>query len=154
MKLKSHFLISIIFSTLFFVIFKSWKISVSSFLSGVLIDCDHIIDYFWEFRNRFSVKEFFDVYYNGKSLFSMIVFHSWELLALLSICAFSMSWNPWIIGATIGFTQHIVLDQIFNKPSRWTYFFFWRLKNDFNMKKMFPKLDCYSCQYYNSFTQS
>ena len=159
MKLKSHFLVSIIFSTLLFVIFKSWKISVSSFLGGVLIDCDHIFDYFWEFRNRFSVKKFFDVYYNGKMLFSMIVFHSWELLVLLSICAFSMRWNPWIIGATIGFTQHIVLDQIFNKPSRcykpngWIYFFFYRLKNDFNMKKMFPKLDCYSCQYYNSSTQ-
>ncbi len=156
MKLKSHFFLSIIFSTLLFVIFKSWKISTSAFLSGVLIDCDHIIDYFWEFRNRFSLKKFFDVYYNGKMLFSMIVFHSWELLVLLSICAFLMSWNPWIIGATIGFTQHIVLDQTFNKPSRcykpnwWIYFFFYRFKNDFNMKKMFPKLDCYTCQYYNS----
>ncbi len=156
MKLKSHFFVSIIFSTLLFVIFKSWKISVSSFLSGVLIDCDHIFDYLWEFRNRFSIKKFFDVYYNGKMLFSMIVFHSWELLALLTICAFSMNWNPWIIGTTIGFTQHIVLDQIFNKPSRcykpsrWAYSFFWRLKNDFNIKKMFPKLDCYSCQYYNN----
>jgi hypothetical protein len=156
MKLKHHITISLFFSAFLFAISKSWIIFTSSLISGVLIDCDHIFDYFWEFRNRFSVKEFFDVYYNGKMLFSMIVFHSWELLALLSICAFSMSWNPWIIGTTIGLTQHVVLDQIFNKPSRcykpsrWIYFFFWRLKYGFNMKKMFPKLDCYSCQYYNS----
>ncbi len=139
MKLKHHITISLFFSAFIFAISKSWIIFTSSLISGVLIDCDHIFDYFWEFRNRFSVKEFFDVYYNGKMLFSMTVFHSWELLALLSICAFSMSWNPWIIGTTIGLTQHVVLDQIFNKPSRWAYFFFWRLKNDFNMKKMFPK---------------
>ena len=99
--------------------------------------------YFWKFRKRFRVKEFFDVYHNEKILFSMLIFHSWELLALLSICAYSISWNPWIVGVTIGFTQHIVLDQIFNKPSRcykpsrWIYFFLWRLKNGFDMKKIF-----------------
>ena len=136
MKLKSHVLASIIFSTLFFVIFKSWKISVYSFLSGVLIDCDHIFDYCWGHRRRFRIKEFFDVYHNNKALLFITVFHSWVLLALLSICAFLMSWDPWIVGVTIGFAQHIVLDQIFNKAGRLTYFFFWRMKNGFDMKKI------------------
>jgi hypothetical protein len=136
MKLKHHITASIIFSAFFFAISKSWVIFTSSLLSGVLIDCDHVLDYFCEFRNRFRVKKFFDIYYNGKILFFMIVFHSWELLALLSICIFSMSGNPWIVGVTIGFAQHIVLDQIFNKPNKWSYFFFWRLKNSFSYKKM------------------
>ncbi len=138
MKLRSHVIASIIFSTMVFLIFKSWIIFTSSLISGVLIDCDHIIDYFWEFRKRFRVKEFFDVHYKRKILFFMVIFHSWELLALLSICAFSMSWNPWIVGITIGFTQHIILDQTFNKyPNRLKYFFFWRLKNGFNAKEIF-----------------
>ena len=138
MKLKQHITISLFFSAFLFAISKSWIIFTSSFISGVLIDCDHIIDYFWEFGKHFRVKEIFDVHRNEKTLFLMIIFHSWELLSLLSICAFSMSWNPWIVGVTMGFTQHIVLDQIFNKPDRRTYFFFWRLKNSFNVKKMFP----------------
>ena len=137
MKIKSHVLVSIIFSTLLFMVFKSWKIAVSAFLSGVLIDCDHIFDYFWEFRKRLIIKDFFDVYHNEKMLFFMVIFHSWELLVLLSIGAFSMSWNPWIVGVTIGFTQHIILDQIFNKTNRQTYFFIWRLKNGFKMHKRF-----------------
>ncbi len=136
MKLKSHVLASIIFSTLFFVVFKSWKISITSLLSGVLIDCDHIFDYCWEHRRRFRLKEFFHVYHNDKVLLFLTVFHSWELLLLLSICAFLMSWDPLIVGVTIGFTQHIVLDQIFNKPNRLAYFFFWRLKNGFDMKRI------------------
>ena len=128
MKLRSHVIASIIFSTLFFVVFKSWTIATVSFFSGVLIDIDHVFDYFLEFRKRFEVKEFFDVHHNRKILFFMAIFHSWELLALLSICAFLMSWNPWIVGTIIGFTQHIILDQIFNKnPNRLKYFFFWRL---------------------------
>ena len=138
MKLRSHVIASIIFSTLFFVVFKSWTIATVSFFSGVLIDIDHVFDYFLEFRKRFEVKEFFDVHHNRKILFFMAIFHSWELLALLSICAFLMSWSPWIIGTIIGFTQHIILDQIFNKNfNRLIYFFFWRMKNGFNMKRMF-----------------
>ena len=138
MELRSHVIASIIFSTLFFVVFKSWTIATVSFFSGVLIDIDHVFDYFLEFRKRFEVKEFFDVHHNRKILFFMAIFHSWELLALLSICAFLMSWNPWIVGTVIGFTQHIILDQIFNKNfNRLIYFFFWRMKNGFNMKRMF-----------------
>jgi hypothetical protein len=138
MKLRSHVIASIISSTLFFVVFKSWTIATVSFFSGVLIDIDHVFDYFLEFRKRFEVKEFFDVHHNRKILFFMAIFHSWELLALLSICAFLMSWNPWIVGTIIGFTQHIILDQIFNKNfNRLIYFFFWRMKNGFNMKRMF-----------------
>ncbi len=138
MELRSHVIASIIFSTLFFVVFKSWTIATVSFFSGVLIDIDHVFDYFLEFRKRFEVKEFFDVHHNRKILFFMAIFHSWELLALLSICAFLMSWNPWIVGTIIGFTQHIIFDQIFNKNfNRLIYFFFWRMKNGFNMKRMF-----------------
>ena len=137
MKLRSHVIASIIFSTLFFVVFKSWKISAVSFLSGVLIDCDHIIDYSWEFRKRFRLNEFFSSYYNDKFLFFMVILHSWELLVSLGVCSFLIDCNPWIVGITIGFTQHLALDQIFDKPSRLAYFFFWRFKRSFNAKKIF-----------------
>ncbi len=136
MKLKNHITASLIISAFLFAISKSWIIFTSSLISGVLIDIDHVLDYFCEFRKRFNVKEFFDVHYNRKILFFMVIFHSWELLALLSICAFLMSWNPWIVGTIIGFTQHIILDQIFNKSCKWTYSFFWRMKNNFNFNNI------------------
>lgn len=136
MKLKNHITASIIFSAFLFAISKSWIIFTSSLLSGVLIDLDHVIDYFWEYRKRFRVKEFFDVHHNKKILFNMVVFHSWELVSLLSICAFLMRWNPWIVGTIIGLTQHIVVDQISNKSYKWNYFFFWRMMYGFSVKKM------------------
>ncbi len=139
MKLRSHVIASIIFSTLFFVVFKSWTIATVSFFSGVLIDIDHVLDYFWEFRKRFRLEEFFSAYRNDKVFFSAIIFHSWELLIPLNIYAFFISGNLWVIGIAIGFTQHVVLDQIFNNPSGCMYFFFWRVKKGFNLKKMCPK---------------
>ena len=137
MKLKQHITISLFLSAFLLVVSKSWIIFTASLISGVLIDIDHVLDYFLGFRKRFRVKEFFDACYNGKILFIMVIFHSWELLALLSICAFAMRWNPWIIGITIGFTQHVVVDQVFNKPNKWSFFFLWRLNNSFNAKKMY-----------------
>ncbi len=136
MILKHHVTASIIISAFLFAISKSWIIFTSSLICGVLIDIDHVFDYFWEFRKRFRVKEFFDVHYNKKILFFMVVFHSWELLIPLNIYAFFLSGNPWIMGITIGFTQHVVLDQISNKPHKWNYFFFWRLKNNFSFEKI------------------
>jgi hypothetical protein len=137
MKLRQHTIISITFSAFLFGISKSWIIFTASLLSGVLIDLDHVLDHLWEYRRPFSVKTLFDVCYNNRATFCMVIFHSWELLTLLNIYAFFISGNSWVIGITIGFTQHVVLDQIFIKPNKWTYFFYWRLKNNFNFKKMY-----------------
>ncbi len=136
MRIKQHITISLFFSVFLFVVTKSWVISMFSLLSGLLIDSDHVLDYFWEFRKRFRVKKFFDDHYIGEIKFIMVIFHSCELLVSLSICAILLGWNPWIIGITIGFTQHVVVGQIFNKPSRWLFFFFWRLNNGFDARKM------------------
>ncbi len=103
-------------------------------MSGILIDCDHVMDYLMEFRRRLRIREFFETYRYRKQSLVWVVLHSWELLFLLGICVFLMNWNPWFVGTFIGFTQHIILDQIFNKPNKCGYFFLWRLKNDFDFK--------------------
>ena len=137
MKLKQHITISLFFSAFLYAISKSWIIFGSSLISGVLIDIDHILDYFMAYGINIRVKQFFEVCHNLKISRVRLIFHSWELLFLLSICAFVMRWNPWIVGTLVGFTQHIVLDQVFNKPNKWTYFFFWRLKKGFSFKRSF-----------------
>ena len=136
MRLRQHVIVSLTFSAFLFVITKSWVIFTASFISGVLIDLDHVLDYLWEPGMCFRVKEFFDIHYNDKLTFHLVIFHSWELLFPLNIYVFLLSGNLWIMGITIGFTQHVILDQIFNKPPKWNYFFFWRLKHNFCHIKM------------------
>jgi hypothetical protein len=137
MKLTQHITISLFFSAFLYAISKSWIVFGSSLISGVLIDLDHILDYFMAYGINIRIKQFFEVCHNLKIPRVRLIFHSWELLFLLSICAFVMRWNPWVVGTIVGFTQHIVLDQIFNKPNKWTYFFFWRLKKGFSSKRCF-----------------
>jgi hypothetical protein len=62
MELRSHVIISVIFSTLFYLVFKSWTIAVSSFFSGVLIDCDHVFEdkeiwRFYTLEMKYGVSE-------------------------------------------------------------------------------------------------
>mgnify|MGYP003970074027 CR=1 len=140
MTLKNHITTSIIISALIFAISKSWIIFTSSLISGVLIDCDHILDYLWSYRKRFRVKEFLNTCYCEKDYKCGVIFHSWELLLPLNLYAFLVSDNLWVMGITIGLTQHVVLDQIFNKSNWSAYFFFIRLKNGFDREKMF-KID-------------
>ena len=137
MKLKQHITISLFFSAFLYTISNSWIIFSSSLISGVLIDIDHILDYFMAYGINIRIKQFFEVCHNLKIPRMRLIFHSWELLFLLSICVFLVGWNPWIVGTIVGFTQHIVLDQAFNKPNKWTYFFFWRLKKGFSSKRCF-----------------
>jgi len=136
-KLKQHITISLFFSASLYTISNSWIIFSTSLISGVLIDIDHILDYFMAYGINIRIKQFFEVCHNLKIPRMRLIFHSWELLFLLSICVFLVGWNPWIVGTIVGFTQHIVLDQVFNKPNKWTYFFFWRLKKGFSSKRCF-----------------
>ena len=137
MRLKQHITISLFFSAFLYTISNSWIIFSSSLISGVLIDIDHILDYFMAYGINIRIKQFFEVCHNLKIPRMRLIFHSWELLFLLSICVFLVGWNPWIVGTIVGFTQHVVLDQVFNKPNKWTYFFFWRLKKGFSSKRCF-----------------
>ena len=137
MRLKQHITISLFFSAFLYMIFKSWIIFGSSLISGVLIDIDHIFDCFMEHGINIRIKQFFDVFHNHKMSRAWLIFHSWELLFLLGISAFIVRWNPWIVGTVVGFTQHIVLDQIFNKSNKLSYSFYWRLKKGFRLKRCF-----------------
>ncbi len=137
MKLKQHITISLFFSVFLFAISKFWIIFGSSLISGILIDIDHVLDYFMAYGINLRVKQFFEVCHSLKILRVRLIFHSCELLFLLSISSFFVKWNPWLVGTIVGFTQHIVLDQVFNNSNKWTYFFLWRLKNDFSLKRCF-----------------
>ena len=137
MKLRSHVIVSIIFSALFLVVFKSWIIFIYSFFCGALINCDHVLDYLWSYRKRFRAREFLNTSYCEKGYMCSVIFHSWEILLPLNLYAFFVSGNSWIIGITLGLTQHVILDQIFNNSSWSAYFFFMRLKNGFDREKIF-----------------
>ncbi len=131
MKLHQHIVSSTLVSGIVYLLFKSWNLTLACLLSGILIDVDHIYDYIREFGFPFKIKDFFNAHYNNELVRLTLVFHSWELLFLIGIIAWSTNWNLWITGILIGFGNHMALDLLYYKARLKTISFLWRWKNDF-----------------------
>src|SRR4030065_336426 len=101
MKVKYHLSASIIISWVLYAMFKSWGLAIASFVSGVFIDLDHIIDYLRSSGISLNVKKFFNYFYKKKFDKVLLIFHGWEWLAVLTIAAKITDWNPWVTGVLI-----------------------------------------------------
>ncbi|MBL7069072.1 MAG: hypothetical protein ISS34_04370 [Candidatus Omnitrophica bacterium] len=121
-----------IISIAVYAYFKSFACGAASFLTGVFLDVDHILDCYMNHGPRFKLEDLsrFCAEIRFKKL--TLIFHSYELIAVLwiSIYAFSLG-NIWIAMA-IGATQHLIFDRLFNnKIGGLGYFFTFRLINGF-----------------------
>jgi hypothetical protein len=134
MSPKYHIAISAVISGVLYILFKSWALAFSSFISGIFIDLDHVIDYVIEHGFHFELKKFFHFFYGEQYRKLTLILHGWEWLVLLLILSWLTGWNPWITGVFIGFSQHILSDRIYNISNFWSYSLLWRWKNKFDTK--------------------
>lgn len=137
MKLHHHTAFSAAISGVLYLIFKSWGMAVSCFISGIFIDLDHIIDVLREHGLPFKVKKFFEVCDKGQFDRVMLLWHGWEWIVLWGIAAWLTEWNPWVTGAFIGIGQHMILDTLYNSSNPCTYSLLWRWKKDFDFDTVF-----------------
>lgn len=148
MKTTRHVAASVLISGLLYAISRSWGLTVGSFLSGVLVDADHIIDYWIAHGLRFDAKHFFFYFDEGnfqnrEKLF--FILHGWEWLGIFAAAAWLTDWNPWVTGLMIGYGQHMVLDELRNnmnfrlRPYFWGYSLLWRWKKGFDFKTSFTR---------------
>ncbi len=125
------------------MIFKSWGLAVSSFIAGIFIDLDHIIDYLRENGRPFRIKNFFRICHECRFNKVILIWHGWEWLVVWGAAAWLSDWNPWITGTLIGLTQHMLLDAINSIPdfkSLRSYSLIWRWKKNFDFDTLFPKM--------------
>jgi hypothetical protein len=139
MRLEHHIAFSAAFSGILYAVFRSWEMSLSSLLAGVLMDVDHLLDYLLEYGKPFNVRKFFRASYEGEYLRYFLLLHVWEWLPLFAVCAWWSGWNSWITGFCLGWVQHMVLDQTFNRGKLWAYFLIGRWKHKSDYRLAFPK---------------
>lgn len=113
--------------------------TISSLAAGVLMDVDHVLDYFLEYGRPFEWRRFFHASYTRAYQRYVLVFHVWEWLPLFWLGAWASGWNPWMLGLALGWTQHLAVDQAFNRGKPWAYFLVGRLKHRFDHQLAFPK---------------
>ena len=90
-------------------------------MAGVLIDIDHFFDFAMNHPLR-ELRHFFRIMYAGDLRKLYVPFHSYELLVLLWCVVLAVPLGAVGLGLSIGLTQHLLCDQIFNHVYPYTYF--------------------------------
>lgn len=139
MKARYHAVSSVAFGIGFWVVTRDFKASLVCLLSGVLIDLDHLIDFY--IHNRIKLENPLEAYRRlcdwclGLKFEVIYIFlHSLELILILWFCVIVFKWGNYGIAVALGFTQHMVLDIVYNRrkfiPPK-GYFFLYRMKKGF-----------------------
>jgi len=137
LDLSAHFLITLIFSVFIYLRYLDFKMVGLVFLGGILIDLDHLFDYFLFFGWDFRLDKFLSSYFllSGKVY---LPFHSWELIFILSF--FTLVYNSlWLSIFTLSLGLHILTDHIQRKDPLF-YFMLYRLFCNFEVGQLCPEL--------------
>lgn len=131
-----HIVASGIISILSITYFKSIGYAAISFLAGVLIDCDHIVDYYLNYAFTFDLRKIYKSCQAMEMKKIYLAFHSYELAAFLWLAIYIFSLSKFWQAIALGLTQHILLDQVSNPVRAFGYFFAHRAANAFKAAKV------------------
>ena len=112
--------------------------AVSCVCGATMCDIDHIIEYA-KYCNDYNAKPSFaewksGEYFNTKGTVC-VLFHSWEVCLLMWLLK-GHTGSRIIDGLRIGYTSHLILDQIGNNLNKWSYFWLYRWWKDFNQPSL------------------
>lgn len=136
MKITQHVIISAAAGAGVYAATRSWEITAGTFIMGVFIDLDHIIDYWREHPFRMDLVHFFATCEEYRLNRAMLFLHSLELAVPLALLAYFVR-SPWITGFLIGWSVHMIFDYLGNKTNNMTYFFIFRWSVGFDMHRVF-----------------
>ena len=123
MKPPGHVIISLSIGGVLWAITKSPYALVASFLTGVMIDLDHLVEYYRWFVKEDNTRVFF-------------FFHSYELLVPSLLAGYFSGWDPVVLGVSAGYLGHLLTDQFANPVRPWAYFFTYRARMGFRRDKI------------------
>lgn len=136
MRVRAHIAATAVFGGLLYYIFRSIPMLISVFLSGVLIDLDHVLDCYLNFGRKFNVWNTINVCENLQLKKTYLFLHSYELLLIYSFIVRWLNLGPVWFGIATGLTFHILLDRMYNYLYPNSLFFIARLKVNFEASKI------------------
>ena len=97
---------------------KSPYSAVAATLTGIMIDLDHLVEYYRWFVKEDTSRVWF-------------VLHSYELLVPAFLAGYISGWDPVVLGVSLAFLGHLLTDQLANPVRPLTYFFTYRAMKGF-----------------------
>lgn len=136
MNPRQHVIASAAVSAGIYVVAGSPKMAAASFIAGVLLDIDHLFDY-WKYHSfNLNFSKFFNTCNECDFQETRLFFHSLELLIIMSAASY-FSRSGLITALTLGICQHLALDQLKNKVYPASYVLIYRWANAFKVEKVF-----------------
>ena len=114
-----------------------WRNAAAYFAWGVLIDLDHLADYWREDGFNTNVKRFLGFFDARLPKRQWLFLHGWEWVALAFVAALSPQAPSWWVWAAQGWLTHLILDQFSNGLKPYAYFFYFRAKHGFVSKELY-----------------
>lgn len=114
---------------------------VGGILGGVLIDLDHLIDYFLAFKWQWKLAYFLKGYQFLKSDKVYVLFHGWEYVVFLGLVVLIVDMNAGVrvglFALGLGALFHLIVDTFVNHGMTFRgYSFFYRLQRGFDVEKI------------------
>ncbi|MDP8246718.1 MAG: hypothetical protein P9M00_01135 [Candidatus Tritonobacter lacicola] len=123
---------SVAIGAIVYALTRSFAMALGVLVGGVLIDLDHFVEHFSYRGLSLDLRDMFHLcYYNLHSKLYLLL-HSYELLVIIWIAALFVAKSDFLTGFAIGFTIHIIMDQIDNPARALSYFFIFRAIKKFD----------------------
>ena len=131
---QNHAFASALISMVFLYFTKSPSAALLCFLAGVLIDADHLLD-FWMYKGKIVIsREVFGHFYEGFGKI-YVVLHSFEIIAALLLLGFALQEvGTYMFGVAVGMLTHIILDFFSYELHPAGYFITYRILKGFDKK--------------------
>lgn len=131
MYVKNHIIISGVIGGIWFYVFRTIPDALLCFLSGFLIDVDHLFDYYMNRSFTLNIKKIHDACRNKELDRFFILFHGTEFIILLWGGVFLSGMNRYLMAITVGVSQHLFFDHLFNPIKPAAYFLAYRISKGF-----------------------
>ncbi len=133
MKVPYHAVVSLAVSGLVWLWLSSAAAALACFLAGVFVDLDHLVDYCLKYGARIRPRHLFHVFETEVADNVFVFLHAWEWIPLALVIMWLVDdWPPVAIGLLIGFSVHLVFDQLVNRHHPWAYFITFRAAHRFS----------------------
>lgn len=135
MRIRAHVATSAILGGVLSYLFKSIPVGLGAFLSGILIDLDHLLDCYLNYGWKFNPLKTISICHNHELKKLYFFLHSYELLLAYVVAIFFLKKFGIWFGAAAGIALHLMLDNIRNPMVGSSYFLFYRYSKKFEMSK-------------------
>jgi hypothetical protein len=106
-------------------------------VTGVLVDSDHVWDYWRETGFNLRRQAFLDFFAVGRPRHLLIPLHGWEWPLALAVAGLALGGPLWVQAAAAGWLLHLGLDQRYNPLGPFSYSFFFRWRVGFSGEAVF-----------------